>query len=49
MELNKGDIERLSGSVAGILQKQEFDPQQLLTVIQRVHNTGINRKETAKE
>ncbi len=49
MELNKTDYDRLSGSVVGILQKQEFDPQQLLVTIQRFSQAKVNRKEVTKE
>jgi signal transduction histidine kinase/DNA-binding response OmpR family regulator len=49
MELTNEDYDRLTGSVAGILQKKELDPQQLLVVIQRLNQSNIKRKETPKE
>lgn len=35
MDLSKKEHDRLTGSVAGIVQKRDFDPKQLLTMVHR--------------
>jgi PAS domain S-box-containing protein len=44
-DLNKSDYQELSGSVAEILQKREFDPKQLLIILQRYSESKIKDSE----
>jgi PAS domain S-box-containing protein len=49
MDLSKNDFERLSGSVADVLQKGLFDPRQLIKIVHRFSQIPLTQKSVPLE